>query len=268
MNSDKLMEQALGDYFDSLLSESNEPLAPSQPPEQKAEPAPKPQTKPLATLFAEAEQRVAAVAEAEAKNALLPIKELPEQAPEPEPAPEIEVVEPQVQQAEPELEAQVEQQALVQESASEWQNIETDNEFQVLFFEVAGVTFGVPLTNLGGIHRITEVSPLFGKPAWFSGIMIEREQKLSVVDTAKWVMPGQPFEPSYKYLVMLGETPWGLSCEKLLGTERLNKDDVKWRSQPGKRPWLAGMVKQKMCALLHVEELQAMLSNGVDIEGR
>ncbi|GGA98645.1 chemotaxis protein CheW [Agarivorans gilvus] len=268
MNSDKLMEQALGDYFDSLLSESSEPLAPSQPPEQKAEPAPKPQTKPLATLFAEAEQRVAAVAEAEAKNALLPIKELPEQALEPEPAPEIEVAEPQVQQAEPELETQVEQQALVQESASEWQNIETDNEFQVLFFEVAGVTFGVPLTNLGGIHRITEVSPLFGKPAWFSGIMIEREQKLSVVDTAKWVMPGQPFEPSYKYLVMLGETPWGLSCEKLLGTERLNKEDVKWRSQPGKRPWLAGMVKQKMCALLHVEELQAMLSNGVDIEGR
>ncbi len=262
MNSDKLMEQALGDYFDSLLSEPVESTPVANSPEVNVDSDQVPQTKPLATLFAEAEQRVAAVAEAEAKNALLPIKELPEQAPEPE------STELEQQYAEPELETQVESQAQQQNSESEWQNIETDNEFQVLFFEVAGVTFGVPLTNLGGIHRITEVSPLFGKPAWFSGIMIEREQKLSVVDTAKWVMPGQPFEPSYKYLVMLGETPWGLSCEKLLGTERLNTDDVKWRSQPGKRPWLAGMVKQKMCALLHVEELQAMLSNGVDIDGR
>jgi purine-binding chemotaxis protein CheW len=80
-------------------------------------------------------------------------------------------------------------------------------------------------------------------------------------------MPNQPFEPEYKYLVMLGESAWGLSCEKLFGTERLNRDDVKWRSAPGQRPWLAGMVKQKMCALLHVEELQQMLADGVDIEG-
>ncbi len=31
-----------------------------------------------------------------------------------------------------------------------WENIDTGKEFQALFFEVAGVTFAVPLTELGG----------------------------------------------------------------------------------------------------------------------
>ncbi|WP_221074120.1 chemotaxis protein CheW [Agarivorans aestuarii] len=269
MNSDKLMEQALGDYFDSLLSEpapEPEKLPQLKPePQTNAEQGLAPQTKPLAELFAEAEQRVAAVAEAQ--PVLLPIKELPEQAPEIQVEEKIEELEQQVAEQDIAVETEISLAPQEEPTAAEWQNIDTDNDFQVLFFEVAGVTFGVPLTQLGGIHRISEVSPLFGKPPWFSGIMIEREEKLSVVDTAKWVMPNQPFEPEYKYLVMLGESAWGLSCEKLFGTERLNRDDVKWRSTPGQRPWLAGMVKQKMCALLHVEELQQMLADGVDIEG-
>ncbi|WP_432453600.1 MULTISPECIES: chemotaxis protein CheW [unclassified Agarivorans] len=262
MNSDTLMEQALGSYFDSLLKEPESvPLSPVSETLNQSSFAPEPQVKPLATLFAEAEQRVAAVAEA--KPVLLPIKELPEQ---PAPKVEPEHIAP-ADESLPATSIQVEEQLVEAPLPEEWHNIETDNEFQVLFFEVAGVTFGVPLTELGGIHRISEVSPLFGKPDWFAGIMIEREQKLTVVDTAKWVMPNQPFEPDYKYLVMLGESSWGLSCEKLFGTERLNKDDVKWRVDPGKRRWLAGMVKQRMCALLHVEELQRMLSQGVNIDG-
>ncbi|GDY24182.1 chemotaxis protein W [Agarivorans sp. Toyoura001] len=267
MNSDKMMEEALGSYFDSLLTEPNQApeKADAEPIVEVANP-PEPQIKPLAKLFEEAELRVAAVAEA--KPVLLPIAEIPEQAPEVEE--QQEAKEQIVVEEEQHVETLVdtEFQPASESVPPEWQNIETENDFQVLFFEVAGVTFGVPLTELGGIHRISEVSPLFGKPNWFSGIMIEREQKLSVVDTAKWVMPNQLFEPDYKYLVMLGETAWGLSCEKLFGTERLTRDDVKWRSEPGSRRWLAGMVKQKMCALVHVEELQKMLSEGVNIEGQ
>ena len=38
---------------------------------------------------------------------------------------------------------------------------------------------------------------------------------------------------------------------------------VKWRESTGKRPWLAGMVKEKMCALIDVEELISMLNKGL-----
>ena len=150
-----------------------------------------------------------------------------------------------------------------------WQNIDTGKEFQALFFEVAGVTFAVPLTELGGIHQLGEITSLFGQPAWYKGLMTSREQKMNVVDTAQWVMPGQHLEmDSYKYLIMLGESPWGLACHHLKGTELLHRDQVKWRHQEGKRPWLAGMVKEKMCALLHVRELLLLLERGVNIEGR
>ena len=152
---------------------------------------------------------------------------------------------------------------------STWENLDTGNEFQALFFDVAGVTFAVPLTELGGIHQLGEVTSLFGQPAWYRGIMTSREQKMNVVDTALWVMPDKTLDVTdYKYLIMLGESPWGLACHQLKGTELLRRDQVKWRHQEGKRPWLAGMVKEKMCALLHVRELLVLLGRGVNIEGR
>lgn len=140
--------------------------------------------------------------------------------------------------------------------------------FQALFFEVAGLTLAVPLTSLGGIHQIEKIGPLFGKPDWFMGVMLHRESKLSVVDSAKWVMPEKYDENlaqslNYRYLIMLGESAWGLASEKLVNTVNLTTDDVKWRESTGKRPWLAGMVKEKMCALIDVEELISMLNKGL-----
>ena len=37
-----------------------------------------------------------------------------------------------------------------------------EERFQALFFEVAGLTMAVPLTTLGGIHRLEKIGPLFG----------------------------------------------------------------------------------------------------------
>ncbi|MFM4648419.1 chemotaxis protein CheW [Aeromonas bivalvium] len=171
--------------------------------------------------------------------------------------------------APPEVQTASLEAAVVAPAPGAWQNIEVGNEFQALFFEVAGVTFAVPLMELGGIHQLGEVSALFGQPKWYRGIMTQREQQMSVVDTALWVMPDQELEVTdYQYLIMLGESNWGLACHHLKGTELLHRDQVKWRHQEGKRPWLAGMVKEKMCALLHVRELLVLLARGVNITGR
>ncbi|MDX2319281.1 MAG: chemotaxis protein CheW [Moritella sp.] len=155
------------------------------------------------------------------------------------------------------------------EPAAQWQNVELEERFQALFFEVAGVIFAVPLTELGGIHQIETVNRLFGKPDWFLGIMQHREQKLSVVDTAQWVMPEQNMgEIAYKYQIQLSDSNWVLGCESLHGTETLNSNDIKWRNTPGSRPWLAGMVKSRMCVLLHVTEMIKLLDNGINIHGQ
>jgi len=143
-----------------------------------------------------------------------------------------------------------------------------ENRFQALFFEVAGLTLAVPLTTLGGIHQLEKIGPLFGKPDWFMGVMIHRGAKLNVIDSAKWVMPEKYDENlaqslNYRYLIMLGDSLWGLASEKLINTVTLAKTDVKWRETTGKRPWLAGMVKEKMCALIDVDELISMLNKGL-----
>jgi purine-binding chemotaxis protein CheW len=144
-----------------------------------------------------------------------------------------------------------------------------DGEFQALFFEVAGLTLAVPLKSLGGIHQITEINHLFGKPKWFKGVMLNRDEKLNVVDTARWVMPekfDEKLEASldYQYLITLGDSQWGLLAEKLINNITLTKEDVKWRSSNGKRPWLAGVIKEKMCALIDVDNLNILLEQGLD----
>ncbi|XOV79245.1 MAG: chemotaxis protein CheW [Aestuariibacter sp.] len=147
-----------------------------------------------------------------------------------------------------------------------------EGRFQALFFNVAGLTLAVPLTELGGIHNLEKPGPLFGKPDWFMGVMLHREEKLNVVDTARWVMPekcNEILEDSlkYKYLIMLDDSGWGLACEELVNTVNLVSEDVKWRDVGGKRPWLAGMVKEKMCAMLDVKQLIAMLNKGLNSNG-
>ncbi|WP_139685600.1 chemotaxis protein CheW, partial [Vibrio tasmaniensis] len=151
-----------------------------------------------------------------------------------------------------------------------WETTARTEDFQVLYFDVNGVTFAVPLDELGGIHRLEEVSHIIGKPAWYLGLQTNRDSKLDVVDTAKWVMPEKllcdDYKDNYQYIVMLGESLWGLASTELKGTELLNTDKVRWRETAGKRPWLAGMVKEKMCALIHVEALTAMLNAGLDVK--
>lgn len=140
-------------------------------------------------------------------------------------------------------------------------------KFQALFFEVAGLKVALPLKELGGIHKILPLNTLPSKPQWYRGVMLYREQKINVVDTARWVMPEKYDEKleetlNYQYVIMLGKSSWGLACETLVNTVTLDQDDVKWRSTEGKRPWLAGLIKQHMCALLDVDAMVALLAQG------
>ncbi|WP_043761964.1 chemotaxis protein CheW [Aeromonas taiwanensis] len=284
--------RAMDDYFhsllldDALLREDQDDEVPA--PALQRQPAASPEV--AAVPYLEADNRLAQLSEllAQVGQVQFEMDALSHEETHVEPfqleaevvEPEPEAVEPEVVLAQPEVVVEEAEPVALTLTAPEpaaqpapapstWENLDTGNEFQALFFDVAGVTFAVPLTELGGIHQLGEVTSLFGQPGWYKGIMTSREQKMNVVDTAQWVMPGQHLEmEDYKYLIMLGESPWGLACHQLKGTELLHRDQVKWRHQEGKRPWLAGMVKEKMCALLHVRELLVLLGRGVNIEGR
>lgn len=143
-----------------------------------------------------------------------------------------------------------------------------DDEFQVLFFKVAGLTLAVPLVSLGGIVKVERINHIIGRPSWFLGVQTHREEQLNIVDTCAWVMPEKYTDTlaqsvNYQYLVLLEGSNWGLTCESLVNAVKINKSQVNWRSKAGKRPWLAGVVKEQMCGILHVQALVEMLDAGL-----
>lgn len=145
-----------------------------------------------------------------------------------------------------------------------------EGSFQAMFFDVAGLIIAVPLIELGGIHNKEKTTSLIGKPDWFKGVMLHREAKINVVDTARWVMPEKCNEElmsaiNYQYVIMLSNSQWGLSAENLVDTVTLEQNDVKWLESSNKRPWLAGLVKNRMCALLDVDSLIQLLEKGANI---
>ncbi|MBE8167618.1 MAG: chemotaxis protein CheW [Shewanella sp.] len=146
-----------------------------------------------------------------------------------------------------------------------------DNEFQVLFFDVAGLVLAIPLVCLGGIIKLEKLNKLIGKPEWFKGVQHNREQQVNVVDTAAWVMPEKytsevKTATNYQYIVLLEGSRWGLACESLLNADKIEKNQINWRKNTGKRPWLAGVVTEKMCGILNVQALIELLDNGMNCQ--
>jgi len=146
-----------------------------------------------------------------------------------------------------------------------------DNNFQAMFFDVAGLTVAVPLVELGGIYNVDKITNLLGKPKWFEGVMVHRDEQINVVDTALWVMPEKYNTAlkealNYQYVIMLSNSKWGLLAENLVDTVTLKPEDVKWVDSSSKRPWLAGLVKDRMCVLLEVDSLIQLLNNGIDVK--
>ncbi|MCE4055293.1 CheW domain-containing protein [Pseudomonas sp. Au-Pse12] len=139
--------------------------------------------------------------------------------------------------------------------------------FECLLFDVAGLTLAVPLVCLGSIYSLAgqELTPLFGQPEWFLGILPSQAGNLKVLDTARWVMPDRyrdDFRQGLQYVISVQGYEWGLAVHQVSRSLRLDPNEIKWRSHRGQRPWLAGTVIEHMCALLDVSELAELIATG------
>jgi len=139
--------------------------------------------------------------------------------------------------------------------------------FECLLFDVAGLTLAVPLVCLGSIYSLAgqELTPLFGQPEWFLGILPSQAGNLKVLDTARWVMPDRyrdDFRQGLQYVISVQGYEWGLAVHQVSRSLRLDPNEIKWRSHRGQRPWLAGTVIEHMCALLDVSQLAELIASG------
>lgn len=138
--------------------------------------------------------------------------------------------------------------------------------FQVLFFTIGKLTLAVPLEHLSGILKGVDekVTPVPGYAAWHLGLMKYQGATVSIVDTAKLIVPGHRRDivqdrRKYRYFILLGERRWGLGCHGVAEVVTLDPAEVKWRHNRTHQPWLAGTVIDKMCALIDVEGFLKLL---------
>jgi purine-binding chemotaxis protein CheW len=187
--------------------------------------------------------------------------EVVEIRPEPPAEEQQEVIEPEPAAAveEEAVEAEPEEGAVVPEWAEE--------PFQCLLFSLRGMTLAVPLLSLDSIMKWEEeISPLPGQPDWHMGIALNRGQQVVVVDTAQLLVPdklGRAGEEREKgsHILVIGGGSRGLACDSLAKPVTLTKEDVRWSSAGGNRPWVAGTIVEKLCILLNIESLLEMIGH-------
>ena len=148
-----------------------------------------------------------------------------------------------------------------------------EKTFDSLIIEVAGLKLAIPLIVLGQIVQVSDgFGHLPGQGPLFLGTLQTPRGALRVINTALLVMPERydaGFIGSVRFVVSLAgeidnDAPWQLA----LGVSRVAQpvslacDDVVWRGERSKRPWLLGTVKSHMCALLDVAVIRQMFSVG------
>lgn len=140
--------------------------------------------------------------------------------------------------------------------------------FECLLFKSGGLTLAVPLVELGSIYPLEagDIASIFGQIDWFLGLMQTKYGSVRVVDSARVVMPERydtAMAEGYRFVLTLDASDWGLGIDEIVGTALLDPEAVKWRGERSKRPWLAGTVIDKMCALLDVAQMRLMF-DGLD----
>ena len=134
-----------------------------------------------------------------------------------------------------------------------------ENSFDVLLVEVNGVKLALPLEALDGIYPLeNDLTPLFGQAKWFMGLQKTITGNISIINTAQFVMPERYHKEDaseIKYSVAINGSGWGLAVDKIHQPVPVNPDDIRWRVRRAERPWMAGTVKDHMCALLDIPYL-------------
>ncbi len=143
--------------------------------------------------------------------------------------------------------------------------------FQVLLFDVAGLTLAVPLIKLKGVvPNEAGMTPMPGHSPLFPGIVPYQGIKARLVDTARFILPQDRIAQldadvagRSAHLVIIDEGHWALACDAIGEVIELEAKDVKWRGASTRRAWLAGTVIQQMCALLDIDALSGELAEGL-----
>ncbi len=232
---------AVADFLDVLLQEATitpekqkphaEPARVLLMPEVVLEAAPEPEQPPPVV-----EQKI------EAKSEAIPVPEVED------------VSAPDAQADEPETAP-----APLQPAADRYQY-----PLQCLMFSVGEHQLSIPLIDLGSVLPLTQrLTQLPGTPDWFLGILQHRDDRVKVVDSAKFLhIPVVANDQSERHLLVFGDESWAICCDKLGQVLQLEKEDVHW-SPSRTNGYALGTLRESLAILLDSEKLLQHLNRQI-----
>lgn len=124
---------------------------------------------------------------------------------------------------------------------------------------IGGLTLGVPTHCIAdSVTAPSQWTPLSDTRAWVLGGYHHGSELFTVVDTAALLVPGSTLQ-SVSSIVLLAGQGIALACDGIGAQITPDPTQVNWRGAQGKRPWLAGTVREPACALLDIPELIRLL---------
>ncbi len=141
---------------------------------------------------------------------------------------------------------------------------------QVILLELAGLKLALPLHELNGILRHPpKLSQIPCSAPWVLGVHATGGRNIQVVDSTALLLPERYRQENHggmdrtqHLIVLIGNGEWGLDCLAASNVIELQPEQVNWRPDRSRRPWLAGTVREHLCALLDTSAFVSWLERG------
>ncbi len=142
--------------------------------------------------------------------------------------------------------------------------------FQTLFIDIDGMDIAIPMEAMSGIRKYPEkLTELPNSAEWVDGsfqlhgssIQVVNARKLFLLSNNREIDSGEELKTP-EFIVQIGDGRWGLACHSADRAIKLEPDQVRWSGAERRRPWLLGMIKEHLCALLDGEEFIKYLDGG------
>lgn len=136
-----------------------------------------------------------------------------------------------------------------------------DKHMQALLFEVAGMQLALSLDELDGIENWpgAGLSQIPGHPSYVVGTLSRPQQHTQVIDLTTLITNQSSNSDNNRYILLVDNKQLGLAVSAIRHVVKLEGDNVRWRREPGQRPWLAGMLMSPLSSIISLPELLKIL---------
>jgi len=132
---------------------------------------------------------------------------------------------------------------------------DSEQFIEVCVFTVSGLKLAIPNDKISDVIALSEKIALVDNKLLqaVSDFGADRAT-VSVINTSLLVMPDSGWSRPNK-IILMKDNHIGLTCDDVVESLKLDKNDVRWRTNNTKRRWLAGTVITRQMALLDVDKI-------------